>query len=54
MSQNKKPQKREKSVTVDGLPNNAPFEVSEKKRQEIRNKLEKVYGEVLKKKSDKN
>ena len=54
MSKDKKPQKREKSVTVDGLPNNAPFEVSEKKRQEIRDRLEKVYGEVLKKKSDKN
>ena len=54
MSKNKNIKKREKPVTVDGLPNNSPFEVSDKKKEEIRNRIEKVYGEVLKKKSENN
>lgn len=54
MTKKSKPQKTEKNVTVDGPPNNSPYELSEKKKQEIRERLEKVYGEVLKKKSDKN
>jgi hypothetical protein len=54
MSKKGKPLKPEKNIVVDGLPNNSPYELSDKKKQEIRDRLEKVYGEVLKKKSDKN
>jgi hypothetical protein len=54
MIKKSKPQKPQKNVVVDGPPNNSPYELSDKKKQEIRDRLEKVYGEVLKKKSDKN
>lgn len=52
MSKKNKKERPQKFVVVDGLPNNTPFDLSEKKKQEIKERLEKVYGEVLKKKSD--
>lgn len=53
MSKKSNPQKLQKSVVKDGLPNNTPFDLSDKKKQEIRDRIEKVYG-GLNKKSDKN
>lgn len=54
MSKKSNPQKPKKTVIKDGLPNNIPFDLSEKKKKEIRDRIEKVYGGTFDKKSDKN
>ena len=54
MSKDKSKKQNTKHIIVDGNPKKAPFDLPAKKKEEIKDRIEKLYGDALKKKSENN